>query len=75
MYGADGRQREWRRVGELFANVKLVNIVPHSGSGVKVRADRSYRRGKQVHLIDGKLNAEIPEESPRPSVMTLSRIR
>ena len=31
LYRADGRQRVWRRVGERFADVNIVNRVPHAG--------------------------------------------
>ena len=29
----------WRRVGERFADVNVVNRVPHDGGGVMLRAD------------------------------------
>ena len=34
LYRADGRQRVWRRVGEWFAYVNVVNRVPHDGGEV-----------------------------------------
>ncbi len=36
LYRADGRQRVWRRVGEQFADVNVVDRVVHGGSGVMV---------------------------------------
>ena len=38
LYRADDRQRAWHRVGEWFADVNLVNRVPHGGGGVMVWA-------------------------------------
>ncbi len=34
LYRADGRQRVWRRVGEKFADVTVVDRVAHGGGGV-----------------------------------------
>ncbi|ROL47080.1 ADP-ribosylation factor-like protein 13B [Anabarilius grahami] len=34
LYRADGRQRVWRRVGEQFADVNVVDRVAHGGSAV-----------------------------------------
>ncbi len=36
LYRADGKQHVWRRVGEQFANVNVVDRVAHSGGGVMV---------------------------------------
>ena len=36
LYRADGRQLVWHRVGEQFADVNVVNRVPHGGGGVMV---------------------------------------
>ncbi len=58
LYRADGRQRVWRRVVERFANVNVVNRVPHGGGGVMVWADICYREQTQVHFIDGNLNEQ-----------------
>ena len=33
LYWADDRQRVWRRVGEMFVDVYVVNIVPLGGGG------------------------------------------
>ncbi|KAL0180761.1 hypothetical protein M9458_023167, partial [Cirrhinus mrigala] len=33
---ADGRQRVWRRVGERFADVNVVDRVAHGGGGVMI---------------------------------------
>ena len=48
-----------RRVGEHFADVKVVNRVPHRGSGIMLWAGKSYRQRTQLHFIDGNLKAEI----------------
>ncbi len=55
LYRADGRQRVWRRVGERFADVNVVDRVAH---GVMVWAGVCYGQRTQVHFIDGILNAQ-----------------
>ncbi len=57
-YRADGRQRLWRRVGERFADVNIVDRVAHGSGGVMVWAGTSYGQRTQVHFIDGILNAQ-----------------
>jgi hypothetical protein len=47
-------------VRELFADVKIVNRVPHGGGGVMVSAGTLYSQQTQLHFIDGNFNAEIP---------------
>ncbi len=42
LYRADGRQRVWRRVGERFSDVNVVDRVAHGGSGVMVWAGVCY---------------------------------
>ncbi len=59
LYRADGRQRVWRRVGERFADVNVVDRVAHGGGGVMVWAG-----------IDGILNAQrYRDEILRPIVV------
>uniref|UniRef100_A0AAZ3NWE4 Tc1-like transposase DDE domain-containing protein n=1 Tax=Oncorhynchus tshawytscha TaxID=74940 RepID=A0AAZ3NWE4_ONCTS len=60
----------WRRVDEKFADVNVVNRVPHGGVGVIVWAGISYGQGTQLHFIDGNLNAErYRDEILRPIVV------
>ncbi|KAL0152888.1 hypothetical protein M9458_051821 [Cirrhinus mrigala] len=54
LYRADGRQRVWCRVGDWFADFK---VVAHGG-GVMVWAGVCYGRRTQVHFIDGILNRD-----------------
>ncbi len=42
LYRADGRQRVWRRMGERFADVKVVDRVAHGDGGVMVWAGVCY---------------------------------
>ncbi len=58
LYRAYGRQRVWRRVGERFADVNVVDRVAHSGGGVMVWAGVCYGQQTQVHFSDGILNAQ-----------------
>ena len=49
----------WRCVGELYADVSVVNRVPRGGE-VMVWADISYEQ-TQLHFIDGKFECtDIP---------------
>ena len=43
----------WHRVGEQFANVKVVDRVAHGGDGFMVWAVVCYGQRTQVHFIDG----------------------
>ncbi len=70
LYRADGRQRVWRRVGEWFADVNLVDRVAHGGGGVMVWAGICYGQRTRVHFIDGILNVQrYHEEILRPIVV------
>ncbi len=70
LYRADGRQSVWRRVGEQFADVNVVDQVAHGGGGVMVWAGVCYGQRTQVHFIDGILNAQrYRDEILRPIVV------
>ncbi len=70
LYRADGRQRVWRRVGERFADVNIVDRVAHGGGGVIVWASVCYEQQTQVLFIDGILNAQrYRDEILRPIVV------
>ncbi|KAL0159677.1 hypothetical protein M9458_043402 [Cirrhinus mrigala] len=70
LYKTDGRQRVWRRVGERFADVNIVDRVAHGGCGVMVWASACYGQRTQVHFIDGILNAQrYRDEILRPVVL------
>ncbi len=51
LYWANGRQRVWRRVGEQFADVNVVDRVAHGGSVVMVWAGVCYGQQTQVRCI------------------------
>jgi hypothetical protein len=45
-------------VGERFADVNVVNRVPHGGGGDMVSAGIRYGEQTQLHFIDCSLNAQ-----------------
>ncbi len=70
LYRADDRQRVWRRMGERFADVNVVDRVAHGGGGVMECAGVCYGQRAQVHFIDGILNAQgYRDEILRPIVV------
>ncbi len=70
LYRADSRQRLWRRVGERFADVNVMDRVAHGGGGVMVRETVCYGQRTQMHFIDGILNAQrYRDEILRPIVV------
>ncbi len=70
LYRADSRQRLWRRVGERFADVNVMDRVAHGGGGVMVWATVCYGQRTQMHFIDGILNAHRHrDEILRPIVV------
>ena len=63
------RPRVWRCVGEQFADVNVVNRVPHGGGGVTVWTGISYGQQTQLHFIDGNLTAQrYSDEILRPFI-------
>ena len=61
-------------MGEWFADVNIVNRVPHGGSGVMVWAGISYGQQTQLHYIDGNLNAQSDRDKIlRPIVVPFIR--
>ena len=58
LYRADSRQRVWCSVVEWFADVNVVNRVPHGCGRVMVWAGISYGQRTQLHFIDVNLNAQ-----------------
>jgi hypothetical protein len=54
------RPRVWCHVDQRFADVNVVNRVPHGGGGVMLWAGISYGQGTQLHFIDfiDNLNAQ-----------------
>ena len=65
--------RRWRHFSEQFADVNIVNRVPHGGGGVMVWAGISYGQRTQLHFIDGYLNAQrYCDEILRPIVRPIS---
>ncbi len=69
-YRADGRQRVWCHVGELLADINIVDRVAHGGGGFMVLAGICYGQRTQVHIIDGILNAQsYRDEILRPIVV------
>jgi hypothetical protein len=56
-------------VGERFADVNVVNKVPHGGGGVIIWAGISCGQQTQLHFINGNLNAQrYHDEILRPTV-------
>ena len=53
LYRADGRQRDWRCLGERFAYVNVVNRVRRGGGRGRVRAGIIYGQRTQLHFIHG----------------------
>ena len=59
---------------ERFADVNVVNGVPHGGGGIMVWASINYGQRTQLHFIDGNLNAQrYRGEILRPIVVPIIR--
>ncbi len=70
LYRVDDRQRVWRRVGERFADVNIVDQVAHGGTEVMVWAGVCFGQRTKVHFIYGILNAQrYRDEILRPIVV------
>jgi hypothetical protein len=74
LYQADGRQCVWCCVCKRFADVNIVNRVPHCGSGVVVWEGLNYGQQTYLHFIDGNLNAQrYRDEILKPIVVPFFR--
>ena len=68
------RLHVWRHVRERFADVNIVNTVPHGGGGVMLWAVISSGWRTQLHFIDGNLNTQrYIDEILKPIVVPFIR--
>ena len=58
-----------------FANVNIVNRVPHGGGGFMLWAGISYGQRTQLHFIDVNLNGQRScDEIPRPILVPSTHV-
>ena len=76
LFGSDGFKHVWRRPGEEYQDKCVMPTVKHGGGNVMVWGCMSAAGVRELHFIEGKMNAnmycEILQQSMIPSIQKLS---